>query len=177
MSIMYAQMGMSVVSAINTWQNTNYKMKMDALMRDHQNTMSAISKAMSLNAQTDNEIGMRDAVVNASQALQVQSMADKAEGAAGAAASGVTGGSVSAAMLGLERSKLKANSALKARVKAQSKADLQARRNIAVSAAFNKDITASVRPSTASVLLGLGTSLLDIYDTHQPDGQKLTDKI
>lgn len=177
MSLMYAQMGMAAVGAYSGYQQQKHDAKMQQLQQAYQNKMSDISKAFSLNTQTENEINVRDAGVRASQAIQIQSMQNKSSAIVGAAAAGVHGSSVNSAMRGLTRSKLQASEALNFKMKAQARSDLTQRRNIHLSAAFNRDVSPIGKPSAASALLGLGMSMIDIYDSNQPEGQQSTDRL
>lgn len=168
---------MSAISAVGQFQQQKHNSKMQEITQAYQNKMADISKAVSLNSMTENEIGVRDAGVRAQESIQIQSMQNKSSANASAAAAGVHGSSVTSAMRGLTRSKLQANEALKFKLKAQSRSDLNQRRNIHMAAAFNRDVSPIARPSAASALLGLGMSMIDIYDSNQPEGQKSTDRI
>lgn len=165
---MYAQMGMSVVSAFDSFGAAKHSAAMDKVSRDYQEKMSSISAAMQFNTLTENEIGTRDALVRASTAIQVQSMQDRASSEAGAAAAGVTGGSVTSTMRGMMRSNLQAKHSLRKRKEAEARAHTNNRRNVRLAQVMNKDISPIAQPSAASALLGLGASMLDIYDSHQP---------
>lgn len=173
----YAKMGMSVVSTLSDMntQSTEYKLRRQA--QDYQNHMQAFTGALSLNAQTENEINVRDAAARAATSIQLQSMQDRAGATASAAASGVTGSSVASAQRGLMRSKLQASEALKKRLAMQRRANTSARRNVHLGMALNKDVSVIPRPSAVSSLLGLGASLIDIYDENQPDGSRTTDAL
>ncbi len=177
MSLMYAQMGFSVASAFAQGMSAKAGYDMERVQRDYQDKMSAISAAQSRNALTTNEIAARDAAMSASQAIQVQSLVDASATEADAAAAGVTGGSVRSSMRGIMRSRLLAKKALSDKVQANARAFTQDRRNLALSEVMNKDVSVIPRPSVASSLLGLGASIIDIYDSHQPEGGKTTDTI
>lgn len=172
MSLIYAQMGMKVIGAISAFSASSHQAKMDRISRDYNEKMSAISKAMQLNVQTQNEIETKDAAVRARMALDLTAMQDRAEAEVSAAAAGNAGGSVAGTMRGLMRSKLQARQALRTNVKQQARANTQTRRNIEFAAVMGKDISPLGRPSVASAMLGLGAQLLDVYDSHQPPSQK-----
>lgn len=175
MSLMYAQMGMSALSALGGYSTAKHNASMKRMMQDYNNSMSAFAAAQALNTQTGNEISVRDAAVTARQTIDLQSMQDRANAEVSAAAAGVAGGSVEAAMRGLTRSKLQAQEALRRKMQAHSRANTETRRGIAINKAMNKDISVIPKPSVASALLGLGASMIDVYDQHQPEGQKTTD--
>lgn len=176
-NLMYAQMGLNAVSTGFDFLSSREKAKMQKIQQDYQNTMSALSAAQSLNSVTENEIGLRDAAIRAESTLQLQTMRDKADGEVAAAAAGVRGGSVKSVMRGMMRDSLQAKFALKQNHKNERRSALSQRRNILISKAFNKDISVIPRPSAASALLGLTKSTLDIWDSHQPEGQKISDKL
>jgi hypothetical protein len=175
MSLMWAQMGTSIISAASQYSAQRHAFTMDSIAREYRENMSNISLAMHNNTLTQNEISARDALVRSGVALQVEGMKQESAAEAGAAAAGVSGGSVTNVMRGMMRSRLMAKHALAQRGAAQSRMNTQARRQAALSAAMNKDITPMVAPSPASALLGLGASLIDIYDSHQTPGNRTTD--
>ncbi len=177
MSLMYAQMGMKVVDALSAHGQAKHKVRMEEIMRDYQQTMSDISAAQQLNTMTANEISARDASIRAASALDIQSLQDRAGAEVEAAAAGVAGGSVRNTMRGLTRSRLMAKKAMHDKVQAQKRSFTQDRRNVALARVMNKDVSVIPKPSAASALLGLGASMIDIYDSHQPDGQKIEDTI
>lgn len=176
-SLMYAQMGMKVVGGLSAYGEQKHKSRMEEIMRGYQQTMTDISAAQQLNTMTANEVSARDAAMRASVALNVQSMQDRANAEVSAAAAGVSGGSVRSTMRGLMRSRLMAQQAMHNKVQAQKRSFAQDRRNFALNRAMNKDISVIPKPSAASALLGLGASMIDIYDSHQPEGQKVSDTI
>jgi hypothetical protein len=177
MSLMYMQMGMKAVGAFSTFSAASHQSKMERISRDYQEKMSAISAAMQLNVQTQNEIDSRDALVRAGVALEITAMQDRAEAEVSAAAAGAAGGSVTGVMRGLMRSRLQAKQALRHQKFQQARANTQTRRNIEFAKVMGKDISPIGKPSAASALLGLGASMIDIYDSHQPDGQRTADKM
>lgn len=175
MSLMYAQMGMSVLSGFSQYSAQRHAFQMEQIAMKYRENMSNISLAMHRNTQTQNEISARDALVRTGVALQVEGLKQESAAEAGAAAAGVSGGSVTATMRGLMRSKYRAVHAHKKRGEAQARQNTQARRQAALSAAMNKDISPMVAPSPASAMLGLGASLIDIYDSHQAPGSTIAD--
>jgi hypothetical protein len=177
MSLNFAQMGMATVNAYSQYDNQKTDQRLAEMSQKYNNTMRAISTAQSQNAMTESEAGVRDAAVRASQSIQLQSLKDKAGVAAGAAAAGVTGGSVRMAMMGMERSKLNAQAALKERMKQQARQNLGSRRNLAMSAAYSTDVSVIPRASIGASLLGLSANMLDIYDRNTPEGTQIKDTI
>lgn len=175
MSLMYAQMGLAGINAISGYGTAKHNASMQRMQQDYTNSMNAFAAAQALNTQTANETSLRDAAVTAKLAMQGQSMQDMARAEVSAAAAGVAGGSVDAAMRGLTRSKLQAQMALKRKMQSHSRANAASRRGIALNKAMGKDISVIPKSSVASALLGLGAQMIDIYDSHQPEGQQTTD--
>lgn len=173
--LMAAQMGTRLVSAFGTHSADRHRYNMETISREYREKMSGISFAMQSNTMTQNEISARDAQVRSQEAIQIQAMEQEAEVEAGAAAAGVSGGSVTSAMRGMMRSRLRAYRALEMQKTAQSQTNTSNRRNLALERAMNKDISPIMRPSAASALLGLGAGLIDIYDSHQAPGSTIED--
>jgi hypothetical protein len=172
MSLMYAQMGMKAVGALSSFSAAKHGSKMEAISRAYQEKMAGISAAMQLNVQTQNEIEQKDAAVRASAALELTAMQDRAEAEVSAAAAGNAGGSVVGTMRGLMRSRLLAKQALRTNVKNAARANTQTRRNIEFSRVMGTDISPIGKPSVASAMLGLGASMIDIYESHQPENRQ-----
>lgn len=177
MSIMYAQMGMSVIGAFASHSAQKHDYKMQKMTRRYMETMSAIAAASQLNTQTLNEIEMRDAGVRAGVSIEAASRRDKGALEVAAASAGIEGGSVVNSMRGLERSRLLARAARQDALEGQARQNTQQRRNIAMSRAMNKDVSPLVAPSAADALLGLGAAVIDIYDSHQPQGSRVADTL
>lgn len=177
MSLMYAQMGMSVVSAFGAHSSAQHATAMDRINRNYRETMTSISTAMQLNTMTNNEIEARDASVRASASLQQQALVDKANAQVSAAAAGVRGGSVANTLRSLDRSQLMAKKTLRDKQAAQARSATNNRRNLQLSRIMGQDISPIQGPSVASSMLGLGASIIDIYDSHQPEGSRIEDTI
>jgi len=174
---MYAQMGLTTLKAGLGHIAAKGQFKLDKMQQDYNNAMQAIATAQQNNALTHQEVNARDASVRAAQSVELQALQDKSSATASAASAGVRGGSVRATMNGLSRSRMQAKFALQERMKSQANANTQNRRNVAMSAVYSKDISVIPRPSAASALLGLSASIIDIYDSHQPEGQKVSDTL
>ncbi len=177
MSLMYMQMGMSALGAVSNYSAASHESKMQKISRDYQKAVSDISFRMQSNAITENDIEQRDAVTRASAALQITSLQDKASAEAGAAAAGVRGGSIDTTLRGIMRSGLQAKHAMRKKIEAISKATARERSNLRFSKVAGTDVSPIGKPSVASSLLGLGASMLDIWDSHQPEGKKITDRM
>lgn len=177
MSLMYAEMGMKIVGGLAEMAVNKEQYKMQVATQKYQRKMTALSAAFSTNTLTGNEISLRDAGIRAAGAIQMQARKDQASNEAGAAAAGVTGGSVLASQRGLKRSALSAGRGLSEARKGEDMVSTDARRKLALDVAFQRDTTVLSRPSTAMALLGLGATLIDTYDSHQPKGSQTSDAI
>ena len=166
----YAKMGNQVIGAVSNHflAKTQAKMQQDA--QEHRNVMSSISAALQQNSVTHAEISTIDQATQLKQQIAVASIQDKGNAEVNAAAAGVAGNSVDQTMRGLERSALQANYARIRNTRSQMQAHGQDRTNITLSKIYGKDITVFQKPSVAMSLLGLGTTLLDTYNSNQPKG-------
>lgn len=187
-ALMLMQFGNRAMSAFSAYsaQRHQYKLnkyqfELEQIGREYRENMSNISHAMARNNMTGNEIATRDAAATAGLALQVQGMKQESQAEAAAAAAGVGGGSVTSTMRGLMRSKYQAMHAHEKQKSAQKRVHRNERRQAALQAAMNKDITPAVpvftAPSPASALLGLGASMIDIWDSHQTPGNSSVDAL
>lgn len=176
-SLMYAQMGLSAISGVTDFAVAREQAKMDAVIQSYNNTISAISAAQSQNTVTRNEIQAVDASIR--QGLDIQKSLLRAEGAARVAtgAAGVKGGSVDSVMRGLRSSASQAQFARTEQTRLQMEAFGQERRNIGIAKALNKDVSVLPKPSATTALLGLGTNMLKIWDTHQTPGDTVAARL
>lgn len=176
-SLMYAQMGMDVLGGITSFATAREEGKLQRAVQDYNNTISALSAAQSHNVTTLNEIQTQDAAQRT--ALEIQKQAMTAEGAArvSAGAAGVSGGAVDSVMRALRSSVSRAHYGTMQQLQAQYRSFGQERRNTAVAAVLNKNITVIPRPSATSALLGLSKNMLGTWDKHQPAGERLADQL
>jgi hypothetical protein len=169
MSLMYAQMGMSIIGAANSFGAAKHESKIARMTQAYNNKMADISLAQTKNNLTRTEINIRDAGVRASEAIQLQALEDSAMASVTAAHAGASGSSVDDTMQSLTRSRLRASGALKYRLKQQGAENLNNRRNAQMQAVYGRDVSPISGPSVSASLLGLGVSMLDIYDRNTPD--------
>lgn len=171
--MMASQMGLSLVNSWGQYQTASIQADLQERIQAYQNTMNRLSAARAENAVTLNEVRTRDAAVQADQMIQKQAMQDQGRAEVDAAAAGVTGNSVEMAARDLKASAGRASYAVK-RQTAQQQAELRNQKtSIAISAITNTNIQVIPQPSVGSMLLGAGTNLLNIYDSHQPEGSRL----
>ena len=174
---MQLKMGMQAIGALSDFGIQQTQHRMNVASQEHRNVMNQLSSGIQQNAVTIAEIQTQDSAVRLSEAIQTQSMKDKGSAAVSAAAAGVQGGSVKAAMLGLRRSALQAQDARIRNRDSALTAQAENRKNIELSAIMGRDISVLPAPSAASALLGLGASLVDTWDSNQPKGETSADNI
>ena len=172
-NVMLGQMALSLVGSWGQYQSASIQADLQQSIQNYRNSMSQLSAARSMNATVVNEVRATDAYVLNDQAIQKQSMQDQSRLEVEAAAAGVTGKSVELAARDLRASAGRARYAQKRQYK-QSMSDIEEQRtSIAIGAITNQDIQVIPKPSIASMLLGAGTNLLSVYDSHQPEGSRL----
>lgn len=175
--LMLSQMGLSIAGSVAGLESRRIDAKMERAVQAYRNTMQAINTAQQKNMVTLNEIAVQDASSRMEHDIQVQSMRDRGAAEVAAAAAGVKGNSVNLTMRDIASSSATANKNRLDNLKAQYAAYGQERRNIAVGAAMNKDVSVIPRPSVSSMLFGVSTNVLDIWDSHQPPGSKIADRL
>lgn len=170
---MGAQMALSLIGDIGAFASQSIEARMAGKLQAYRNTMSALSAARSKNAVTVNEIGVRDAEINAQTLIQQTSMQDLAKAKVSAASAGVAGNSVDLAVADLKASAGKASYA-QSKAKNSALREMGAQRtSIDLAQLSNKDIQVIPKPSVGALLLGAGTNLLNTYDNNQPEGDRL----
>lgn len=176
-NLMYAQMGLDVLGGLSSFSAAREEAKLQRAVQDYNNTISALSAAQSQNVTTLNEIQAQDAAQRT--AVEIQKQALSAEGSArvSAGAAGVSGGSVESVMRALRSSVSRAHYGTMQQLQAQYRSFGQERRNTAMAAILNKDITVIPRPSSTSAMLGIGKTMLSTWDKHQPAGERISDQL
>jgi len=170
---MLAQMGMSLTSAWGQFQTASIQADLQEKLQEYRNSMSRLSSAMQTNAVTVNAVRSRDAAVRADFSIQQQAMRDQARAEVEAAAAGVKGNTVDAIAKDLKASAGSASYAQKRMLHQKMQGFNDQKTSIAVAGIADQDVQVIPKPSIGSALLGAGTTLLDIYDSHQPPGSKL----
>lgn len=172
-ALMYSQMGLSLVQGLGQYQSASIQAKLQQRIIDYRNTMSRISAARSLNAVTVNEARTRDTAVQSDVMIQQQAIQDQSRQVVDAAAAGVAGNSVDMIAKDLRASAGMAGFAQKRKLHQQMAEMGAQRQSIAIGAITNEDVQVVPKPSIGAMLLGAGANLLDIYDSHQPEGSRL----
>lgn len=172
-TLMLSQMGLSLAGTWGQFQTASIQADLQERIQSYRNTMSKLSAARSMNAITVNEARASDAATQADFLIQRQSIEDQAQQEVDAAAAGVTGNSVEMAARDLKASAGRARFAQKRQHHMQMNDLSNQRTSVAIGAITNQDIQVIPKPSVGSMLLGAGTNLLSIYDSHQPEGSRL----
>lgn len=172
-TLMLSQMGLSLASSWGQYQSASITADLQERIQAYRNTMSKLSAARSLNAVTVNEARAGDAATQADVMIQQQAMRDQSRQEVDAAAAGVTGNSVEMAARDLRASAGRARFAQKRQHHQQMTDMSNQRTTIAIGAITNQDVQVIPKPSIGGMLLGAGTNLLSIYDSHQPEGSRL----
>lgn len=172
-NVMFAQMGLSLVGSWGDYQSASIEADLAGKIQNYRNAMGKLSAARAENAVTVNEARVQDANMENQFLLQRTALQDQAKQEVQAAAAGVTGGSVALAARDLKASAGRASYAQRRNMH-QKKAELSAQKTtIAINAITGQDTQVIPQPSIGSMLLGAGTNLLNIYDSHQPPGERI----
>lgn len=177
MNLMYAQMGMKALDGWASFATSRIDVRLAQATQAYQNTMSSLSAAASLNSVGLNEIEARDQATRVSQELQVTSLQQEGAADVSAAAAGVAGRSVDSVIAQLRNTAASANHARLTNLRNQYRVAGQERRNVLLAKAYNKDISVIPKPSAASALLGIGASLLDVWDSHQTPDETISGRL
>lgn len=141
----------------------------------YSNTMRNIAANQAINDVTQNEVMAGDANRRLEVQLQQSGLQDRGNAEVSAAAAGVAGSSVTSVLQGLRRGALQAQHARMRNFQSQERAADKQRGNIQLAAIMGEDISVIQRPSAGTALLGLGVTMVDIYDSNQPEGYKTSD--
>ena len=176
-NLMFMQMGLAAVQGWSNYQHAKTNARMERAAQAYRNTMAALSAAQSQNVVTINEINTRDAGMQVAEQQQQQTLRDTGSAEVGAAAAGVSGTSVQLVQRDILASAARANKSRVEQMRQQFASFGQERRNIAVHKAYGKDISVIPRPTAASALLGIGTNLVNIWDSHQTPGDTIAGRL
>ena len=166
-SFMLGEMGLKGITGIAGILISANERKIQRIMDNYHNTMAALSASQSRNQLTRNEVSVGQQVKLADAASQVAVMQGMEAARVSAAAAGVSGNSVATTLGDFVRGKAQKDMARKMEEEQVLSGINDQRRQVGVQLAYGKSI--SIMPSTmATDLLGLGTSLLDIYKQYQP---------
>jgi len=172
-NFMYAQMGVQTITGITNFILGQEQSATDRMMQKYRNAMAAVANAVKSDTYTKNEIAVQDATVRASAALQTTAIKDRGVARVQAAGAGVGGAGAKNILRGLQRSYSNADTALQTNAAGALQGIGTQRKNTAILGVAAKEVAPIRTPSVGAALLGLGTSLIDIYDQNQPAGSTL----
>lgn len=163
MSIPMAQAVIGAGTALAGYFQAKEQTRLQRESQRHRNAVLALNSNLQRNALELQEIDARNASRRLDKQIQLQSMQDKAAGEVSAATSGVTGGSVTAVLRGLERSSMLAQAARMQNTSTMFRQLGQQRRNINVGQIIGEDRTVIPGPDVGSLLLSMGTAAFEGY--------------
>jgi hypothetical protein len=166
MSAALLQAGIGAGSALAGYFLAKEQTKLQRESQRHRNAILKLNSNLKRNALELQEIDARNINRDIDKQLQLQSMQAKAAGEVSSAAAGVSGGSVEAAMRGLERNAMFAQAARMRNTSTTFRKLGQQRRNINVGEILGEDRTVIPGPSVGSLLLSMGTAAVDAYGTN-----------
>lgn len=167
----------SAFGAASSFYIQKQQAKMQESAREHANVMRGLAAGQEQNAVSRQSTALRDATQRVALEQEIASLQDKGSAEVAAAAAGVAGGSVDQVMRNIKRQALVAQANRKLSYNNQAAALDQERVNIELRRITGEDISVIQKPSAATALLGLGTSLVQSYDANQPAGSRSTDAL
>lgn len=173
MNLMMAQMGMSGLSTFASYMDARGEARINKKMQAYRNTIAKLGAARQLNAVTQNEELIKGQAAETDSLIQQQNIVQKGRAAVAAAAAGVAGNSVDVVANDLQASANKVSYAQRRQANQQLAELGETRKTIAINTILGEDIQVIPKPSVGALLLGVGTNMLSIYDSHQPEGSKL----
>lgn len=176
MSIPMAQAAIGVGSAIFGHMAAREQAKHKRENQRHGNAIRALNANLQRNQLELQEIDIRNANRDASKSIQLKTMQEQAMAKVGAAASGVTGGSVSAVMRGLQRNSMLTQARRMENTSAQFRSVGQSRRNVNVGQIVGEDRTQISSPGIGSLLLNMGTAVGESYFDNKFDANSSADQ-
>ena len=173
MSIMMAQMGLAGIGMVTDYMAARDEAAMARKMQKYRNAVNQLNARRQTSAVNVNESRMRSAGAQAEDMIRRTSIVDQGRAAVAAASAGVKGNSVSLVSREMQGSADRASFAARRQLNQQMADSKQQKASIAIGAVMNEDIQIIPKPSMGAMLLGAGTNLLSIYQSHQPDQQPL----
>lgn len=173
MSLMMAQMGLGAMGVMSDFMSARNEAKINKRMQQYQNFTNKLNASRQLNAINTNEGRLLDSAVQAQDMIQRTAIVDQGRAAVAAAASGISGNSVNTVIRDLKGSAAKASYAQRRQANQQLSEMSEARTSVAIGSIVGKSIQVIPKPSAGAMLLGMGTNALSIYESHQPEGNRL----
>lgn len=175
MSLMAAQMGLGAIRTLGAFTVSRTEAKMAENMNRYRAAMAGISATRALNAVTTNQQRLGEQAAQQNLEVQRMGMQDAASAEVAAAAAGVAGGSVDAVFRDLSAAAESATFTVQRNARRQMQELQRSRTDIRLSQLGASSPNIIPKPSAGSLLLGLGTQALSIWDSHQPEGQRIGD--
>ena len=173
MSIMMAQMGLAGIGMATDYMAARDEAAMARKMQKYQNTVNQMNARRQTSAVNVNESRMRSAGAQAEDMIRRTSIVDQGRAAVAAASAGVKGNSVDMVNREMQGSADRASFAARRQLNQQLSDSAEMKKSIAIGAVVNEDIQIIPKPSMGAMLLGAGTNMLSIYQSHQPDQRPL----
>lgn len=173
MSIMMAQMGLAGIGMVTDYMAAKDEADLSRKMQKYRNAVNQLNARRQTSAVNVNESRMRSAGAQSEDLIRRTSIVDQGRAAVAAAAAGVKGNSVDMVSREMQGSADRASFAARRQLNQQMADSKQQKASIAIGALMNEDIQVIPKPSMGAMLLGAGTNLLSIYQSHQPDQQPL----
>ena len=175
--LMLAQMGLAAVSSFTSYRAERSRAKMENMYREYSNVMQGLARARASNMSTLNKVRIRDAGIAEEEAIQLQSLVLQGQANARAGAAGTSGNSTALVMRDILASAARAQYNRSERVKTSWLSENYRRLEGDIQSIQSRNTRVIPKPSPFSAMLGLGTNLLNIWDSHQPPGEKMADKL
>lgn len=172
-SLMMAQMGLGAMGQLSDFMEARNTAKMEKRMQQFRNFATKLNAARQMNAISTNEVRIRDSAMQAQELIQKTSIVDQGRAAVAAAAAGVSGNSVKMVERDLKGSAARASYSQRRQTNQQLSDLSEARTSVAIGAIIGQDMQVIPKPSASALLLGVGAQTLSIYESHQPEGNRL----
>lgn len=175
--LMYADMGLTVMAGLSQYMVQKEESKLAASMQKYQNAMSALSAGRGLNNITRNSVAIRDNNTFADISIQSAAMQEQAAYAVEAAAAGVMGNSVAVGLRQRKGDAARAQTSRKRQYDSERLNIEDQRKQVKLSAIYNKDISPISKPSLGGTLLGIGANLIQTWDAHNPEDRRVSNRL
>ena len=171
-NLMYAEMGLNVIGGLAGYAVSKERAKQEAIVRKYNETMQALSAAMSLNAITANEAAARENAVNARLSIQSAAMQEEADYALEAAAAGVVGNTVKIGQMQRTADAARARTSLDRQYLAERMSTAQQREQVQLQKIYGKDISPLPKANFGAAVFGMVSNAIDIWNAHNPKSRQ-----
>lgn len=171
--IMAAQMGLSIAQGVGDFIASSAEADVSLAVQKYRNTIAALQAARQSNAVELNAVRHIGAEADQQLLIEKTSIRDKGAVAVQAAAAGVEGNSVDAVMRDLTASAINSSYKVKKASQQTQREFAENKRSISISKLLGEDRSVIPQPSPAMAVLGVASKLTSIYNSHQPESQRL----